>query len=113
MPDDVPALAASSGTVRYARRTPRGYTVVIDHAAGWSTYYTHLSTLLVKPGQLVAVGEPLGLIGGDPSKPPHLRHLHFALWRGEWQDRAVNPAPLMASWDVLAAPVAAPARIAA
>jgi proteasome lid subunit RPN8/RPN11 len=46
-------------------------------------------------------------VGAYSSNAPHLRHLHFALWRGEWQDFAVNPAPLMASWEVLAAPVRA------
>ena len=105
MAADVPALAASAGTVRYAKWTERGFTIVIDHIAPWSTYYTHLSMLSVRAGQVVAAGEPIGIVGGDPSNPPHLRHLHFALWRGKWQDSAVNPAPHMASWDVLAAPV--------
>ncbi len=105
MPADVQALAASAGTVRYAKWTARGFTVVIDHLAPWATYYTHLSMLSVRPGQTVVAGEPIGFVGGDPSKPPHLRHLHFALWRGQWQDAAVNPAPLMASWDVLSAPI--------
>lgn len=112
MPNDLPALAASAGRVRYARWTARGFTVVIDHVAPWSTYYTHLARLLVEPGQTVAAGEPIGIIGGDPSNAPHLRHLHFALWRGRWQDAAVNPTPLMASWEVLSAPVAAGRAVA-
>ena len=105
MAADVPALAASAGTVRYAKWTDRGFTVVIDHVAPWSSYYTHLSMLSVRTGQMVVAGELIGVVGGDPSNKPHLRHLHFALWRGKWQDTAVNPAPLMASWEVLAAPV--------
>lgn len=104
MPADVPALAASAGTVRYAKWTERGFTVVIDHVAPWSTYYTHLAMLSVATGQIVSAGETVGFVGGDPSHAPHLRHLHFALWRGKWQDAAVNPAPLMASWDVLPVP---------
>ncbi len=104
MPADVQALAASAGTVRYAKWTDRGFTVVIDHVAPWSTYYTHLAMLSVSAGQTVRAGEPVGIGGGDPVNPPHLRHLHFALWRGKWQDAAVNPAPLMASWEVLRAP---------
>ncbi len=112
MPADIPAIAASAGTVRYARWTARGFTVVLDHIAPWSTYYTHLATLWVQPGQQVVAGAPVGVVGGDPTNAPHLRHLHFALWRGQWQDTAVNPAPLMASWDVLSSP-ALPPRAAA
>ncbi len=112
MPADVAALAASDGTVRYAKWTARGFTVVIDHVQPWSSYYTHLAMLSVRPGQHVVAGAPIGIVGGDPSNAPHLRHLHFALWRGKWQDAAVNPAPLMASWEVLGAPALPPRAVA-
>src|ERR1044071_9604883 len=48
MPDHRAALAASDGVVWSAANTPRGWTVVIDHAPRQlATYYTHLSSLLV------------------------------------------------------------------
>src|SRR5688572_20767023 len=85
-PDHYPSMGRAREKTKKAPR--------LDHVAPWASYYTHLSALSVRPGQVVDAGEPIGIVGGDPSKPPHLRHLHFALWRGKWQDAAVNPAPL-------------------
>jgi murein DD-endopeptidase MepM/ murein hydrolase activator NlpD len=52
MPDGRAALAASDGVVSFAANTPRGWTVIIDHAPRkLSTYYTHLSALRVTRGK--------------------------------------------------------------
>jgi murein DD-endopeptidase MepM/ murein hydrolase activator NlpD len=91
MPDSWPAVAASDGVLWSAGPTLRGYAVVVDHG-NVATFYQHLNTLLVPetkppaPGapraKLIPIkaGQPLGVIGGDPSNPPHLKHLHFELW---------------------------------
>ncbi|WP_340316724.1 M23 family metallopeptidase [Rhizorhabdus argentea] len=54
-----------------------GNGVVIDHGSGIQTQYCHMlrSSLVVKPGQAVKVGTPLGKVGmsGDAEFP----HLHF------------------------------------
>lgn len=105
MPDNMFALAAYDGVIWSAGWTPRGFSVVIDHAplAPVATYYTHLALLMVgatergKSGERVHAGQPIGIIGADPQDTAHLKHLHFALWRGGPRD-AVDPAPLMDSW---------------
>ena len=110
MPDDVVAVAASEGRVWSAEQTPRGYAVVIDHGPRTvATFYTHLEKLLVTPtkrgasGQRVHAGQPLGIIGFDALDPATLKHLHFEVWLGGPQD-AIDPAPLMRRWQVLADP---------
>jgi murein DD-endopeptidase MepM/ murein hydrolase activator NlpD len=95
MPDDVPALSAGAGVVTFARWTPRGGTVSVRHPEGWTTYYTHLSALSVTVGQVVAAGQPLGIIGGDPLDRRRLMHLHVELWRDHARRGATDPAPYL------------------
>lgn len=104
MPDNVAALAASDGFVSSAMKGSRGYSVIIDHAPRKvSTFYTHLETLLVPPTargasrQRVRAGQPLGIIGFDPTDPARLKHLHFEIWQGG-PTNALDPQPLMTSW---------------
>lgn len=56
-----------------------GNGVVIDHGNGWETQYSHLKrgSLAVRPGQQVAAGDRLGLVGmsGNSEFP----HLHFSV----------------------------------
>jgi murein DD-endopeptidase MepM/ murein hydrolase activator NlpD len=127
MPDIWPAVAASDGVLWSAGPTLRGYAVVIDHGTV-ATFYQHLSALIVpetKPptpdtprDKLITIkaGQPLGIIGGDPSNPPHLKHLHFELWpRGP--ESATDPRPYMKTWQIFTpndvAPLLASARNAA
>ncbi len=65
-----------------------GNAIVIDHDDGWQTQYSHLrqGSIAVRPGQRVAGGERLALIGlsGNSEFP----HLHFTVrYRGE----AIDP----------------------
>jgi murein DD-endopeptidase MepM/ murein hydrolase activator NlpD len=110
MPDSWPAVAASDGVLWSAGPTLRGYAVVIDHG-NVATFYQHLSTLIVpetKPpahgtprDKMIAIraGQPLGVIGGDPTNSPHLKHLHFELWP-HGPTSAVDPQPYMRTWQV-------------
>jgi hypothetical protein len=98
MPDNVPALAIGPGLVTQARRTPRGGTVTLRHADGWTSYYTHLASLAVALGQVVAAGDALGTIGGDPTDPRHLMHLHLELWADHQRSRAIDPGPWLRRW---------------
>jgi hypothetical protein len=116
MPDGMNALAASDGVVWSAMQTPRGFAVVIDHApAKLATFYTHLEKLLVTPtanakaGQRVRAGQPIGIVGADPLDAEHLKHLHFELWAGG-PSAAVDPTPLMRSWEIAGDPGALVAR---
>ena len=113
MPDHRAALAASDGVASYAARTPRGWTVIIDHAPRkLATYYTHFSQLLVVPKQQVRAGQPIGIIGGDPLDGAHLMHLHFEIWRGGPETR-FDPQPFMTSWELLSDPGDMPATLLA
>jgi len=110
MPDSWPAVAAADGVLWSAGPTLRGYAVVIDHGTV-ATFYQHLSTLIVPETKAPAVGtprakmipikagQPLGIIGGDPSNPPYLKHLHFELWPAG-PASAVNPQPYMRTWQI-------------
>jgi hypothetical protein len=113
MPDHRAALAAAGGVASYAQNTPRGWTVIIDHVPRKvSTYYTHLSRLLVVPDQVVRAGQPIGVIGADPLDAEKLMHLHFELWYGG-RKGAVDPAPQMRDWDLPPDPGDMPAALVA
>jgi len=71
-----PVLAARTGVVTVAGWLDGyGNVVAIRHKLGVSTLYAHLSACLVREGQVVATGQPVGRVGstGESSGP----HLHF------------------------------------
>jgi hypothetical protein len=98
MPDNVPALAAAAGVVHFALGTPVGFTVIIRHPTGWATYYTHLSSLAVSTGDTVTAGQPIGIIGGNPSDRMPLKHLHVELWKHGTRAGVVDPRPYLDAW---------------
>ena len=87
-----PVFAADDGVVAAVGNSGSGYGifVVIVHAGGLDTLYGHLSTPLVKVGQTVSQGTPVGLEGstGNSTGP----HLHFEL---RINQKPVNPAPYL------------------
>lgn len=71
-----PVQAAASGKVMIAGRQ-RGYgnVVYVDHGAGLSTRYGHLSQINVAVGQTVTRGQTIGLVGSTGrSTGPHLHY---------------------------------------
>jgi murein DD-endopeptidase MepM/ murein hydrolase activator NlpD len=69
-------VCAFDGTVNIsAPHYGYGLLVTIEHAQGITTYYSHLSKILVKKGQAIKAGEPLGL-GGMTGRAT-TTHLHF------------------------------------
>ncbi len=71
-----PVWAASEGTVLVVAEVPTyGRFVELDHGFGVSTLYAHLDEALVKVGQRVERGRPIGRLGntGRSTGP----HLHF------------------------------------
>jgi murein DD-endopeptidase MepM/ murein hydrolase activator NlpD len=84
--------SAADGVVEYAFYRPDGYgkTVVIDHGNGLTTWYAHLSSFEVIPGQEIRRGDILAYSGatGRVTAP----HLHFEVRRG---GIAVNPYPYL------------------
>ncbi|AWK90062.1 M23 family metallopeptidase [Azospirillum thermophilum] len=95
----VPVLAAADGTVLRVRDgmddvnvnivgrdrimdVGGGNAVVIDHGGGWQTAYLHMKrgSVAVKPGDRVAAGQRLGLVG--LSGLTEFPHLHFGVRHG-------------------------------
>jgi len=88
-PTGTPILAARAGVVTVTRwLAGYGNTIAIKHELGASTVYAHLSAMLVKPGQHVAVGQTIGHVGatGVATGP----HLHFEL---RVRGAAIDPVP--------------------
>jgi murein DD-endopeptidase MepM/ murein hydrolase activator NlpD len=114
MPDHRAAPAASDGVIWSAANTPRGWTVVIDHAPRQlATYYTHLSSLLVHAKQPVTAGTPLGIIGADPLDAEHIMHLHFEVWRGGASDRFDPQRLIETTWAYVPDPGDLPRELVA
>jgi murein DD-endopeptidase MepM/ murein hydrolase activator NlpD len=76
--------------------------VILEHRGGVRTWYWHLKqgTVAVSQGQLVACGEPLGLIGSSGRSA--MPHLHFEVHGpdGEVIDPYAGPASQPESWWV-------------
>jgi murein DD-endopeptidase MepM/ murein hydrolase activator NlpD len=84
--------AADDGVVALVGISSSGYGryVVIAHSGGLDTLYGHLSTTLVKVGQLVSQGQTIGLEGstGNSTGP----HLHFEL---RIKQQPIDPTPYL------------------
>ncbi len=83
------AVAAAGDGVVLSAGVVAGYgnLVVLQHASGVTSFYGHLSRILVEPGRRVARGATIGLVGqtGDATGP----HLHFEV---RVRDAAVDPS---------------------
>lgn len=97
VPEGTPVRAAAPGTITFAGwRDGDGDVVVIDHGAGLSTAYAHLSAILVPAGK-VAAGTAIGASGctGYCFGP----HLHFEL---RIAGRPIDPLPVLSAAATLA-----------
>jgi len=87
-----PVFAADDGVVALVGSSGGGYGnyVVIAHSGGLDTLYGHLATALVKVGQTVTQGTPVGLEGSTGNSTG--AHLHFEL---RINQAPINPAPYL------------------
>jgi murein DD-endopeptidase MepM/ murein hydrolase activator NlpD len=85
-------LAADDGVVALVGSSSSGYGnyVVIAHSGGLDTLYGHLATTLVKVGQAVSQGQPVGLEGSTGNSTG--AHVHFEL---RINQKPVDPTPYL------------------
>lgn len=86
-----PVRAAADGVVAKSGSDRQfGSSLLLRHADGYETFYGHLSRKLVKAGDTVLAGQPVGRAGssGNSSAP----HLHFEVRRN---GQAVDPRTLI------------------
>jgi murein DD-endopeptidase MepM/ murein hydrolase activator NlpD len=96
-----PLVAARGGTVRWrAFHANAGNYVVIAADTGLDHVYMHLEApSLVRRGQAVATGQPIGTVGATGRASGC--HLHFELWSAPgWFEggRALDPLATLRSW---------------
>ena len=87
-----PVYAADDGVVALVGSSSSGYGnfVVIAHSGGLDTLYGHLSTAVVKLGDRVSQGQPIGLEGSTGNSTG--AHLHFEL---RINQKPVDPTPYL------------------
>lgn len=64
-----PVMAADAGTVIYAGNDTTNGLVLIDHANGYQTMYSHLFKVNVMCGDMVEKGQMIGTIRSTPEEP--------------------------------------------
>lgn len=91
-----PVYATADGVVEYAGNRGDGYgkQIVLQHAFGFKTNYSHLNKIQIKSGDFVHKGQQIAESGNSGrSTGPHLhyevRHLYTA----------IDPAPFV-SWNI-------------
>jgi peptidoglycan hydrolase-like protein with peptidoglycan-binding domain len=87
-----PVGAAGVGVVGFAgwNSGGYGYLVVVKHRLGFETWYAHLSSIAVAPGQRVQGGSRIGYVGSTGrSTGPHLH------WEVRRFGTPIDPAPYM------------------
>ncbi|HZU64532.1 MAG TPA: M23 family metallopeptidase [Novosphingobium sp.] len=88
-----PYRAPAAGVVVLAAEAPftlEGNLLILDHGMGLNSAFLHASALLVREGEAVAQGQPLGLVGqtGRATGP----HLHWAVM---WHSARLDPLLLL------------------
>jgi murein DD-endopeptidase MepM/ murein hydrolase activator NlpD len=90
-----------------------GNSVVIGHDGGWETQYSHLrrGSIAVKPGDDVAAGQPIALVG--LSGNTEFTHLHFEIRHGDTRIDPYSGAAFGQGCDAAGTPLWTDAALAA
>ena len=83
-PRGTPLLAVADGIVRSTKVGGLGGKTVWlrdGEGRGLNYYYAHLDSQLVRPGQIVARGDTVGLVGNTGNARTTPPHLHFGIYR--------------------------------
>jgi murein DD-endopeptidase MepM/ murein hydrolase activator NlpD len=93
-----PVVAAADGVVLSAGwQGDFGNMIEVDHGAGLSTRYAHLSRMSARPGTMIKRGEPIGTVGNTGRSTGS--HLHFEV---RVAGVAQNPARFLRQGDEFA-----------
>ncbi len=91
-PKGTPVHAAAAGLVALVHDAMyyTGKTVMLDHGHGVTSVYIHMSKIVVRDGETVRQGQPIGAIGksGRATGP----HLHWGVY---WGETPLDPALLV------------------
>ena len=97
-PGGTPVYAAADAIVTKSEWSGAyGNVVVLDHGGGLTTLYAHHRENLVRAGERVRRGQPIGLVGRTGNATGD--HLHFEV---RWKDGTVDPRtvlPLLGTSD--------------
>ena len=78
-PTGSPIYAPAAGIVVDTASLPvRGYATILDH--GWGVYsgFWHQSSILVEPGDIIAMGQQIGTVGNTGLSTAS--HVHWEMW---------------------------------
>lgn len=90
-PLGTPVRAMKRGKVSFAGvQGGYGNVVYIDHGAGVTSLYAHLSEILVRTGERVSGRDEIGRVGASGNAAG--THLHFEVWV---YGRVADPVPLL------------------
>jgi murein DD-endopeptidase MepM/ murein hydrolase activator NlpD len=94
-----PVYAAAAGVVAASESSGAyGNVVILDHGGGLRTLYAHHRENLVRTGDHVRRGQPIGLVGRSGNATGD--HLHFEV---RWKDGTVDPRTVLPLLDGRAA----------
>jgi murein DD-endopeptidase MepM/ murein hydrolase activator NlpD len=99
----VPVVAARGGRVQYSgyQRAAGNYVVIDGKGTGFDTAYMHfLQPSLLRAGDQVRTGQPIGLVGSTGSSTAC--HLHFEIWTAPgWYEGGspIDPLTYLMRWD--------------
>lgn len=82
IPDRTLAIAPADGIITLAGQSRTGHRVWIQHAGGLYTGGFHMTEIVVKAGDAVKMGDPIGVVGDNPVDND-ARHLHWELYSGD------------------------------
>lgn len=102
--DVVAAVACVAGRVVRITRTGNG-TAVYLKCGRYMIVYRHLKGVIVRKGQLLAMGDSIGIVSHAPKNKDGFNHLHFEIWDtkrrgGRWNraKKAIDPEPFIREW---------------
>src|SRR5215204_6746166 len=88
--------AAAAGEVRFAGTAgSSGLTVSVRTGDGFDSSYLHLSSLAVRAGEPVSVGERLGAVGTTGQRSATEPHLHFGVREAGSRHAYLDPLSLL------------------